>query len=45
MNSFRIVLNGYFGELELLPDRSFFSTWPEPYLFHDVTKAVASDKD
>jgi hypothetical protein len=41
VNSFRIVLNSYFGaNLELLPDRSFFSTWPEPYLFHDVTEAV-----
>jgi hypothetical protein len=46
VNSFRIVLNAYFGaKLELLADRSFFSTWPEPYLFHDVTDAVRSDKD
>ena len=43
VNSFRIVLNLFFGaNLEQLPDRSFFSTWPEPYLFHDVTEAVRS---
>jgi hypothetical protein len=46
VNSFRIVLNEYFGaKLGLLPDRSFFSTWPEPYLFHDVTDAVASGNE
>jgi len=38
INSFRVVLNTFFGaSLELLPDRSFFSTWPEPYHFVDVT--------
>jgi len=38
VNSFRVVLNTYFGaSLELLPDRSYFSTWPEPYHFVDVT--------
>ncbi len=43
VNSFRIVLNTYFGaSLDLLPDRSFFSTWTEPYMFHDVTAAVRS---
>ncbi len=46
VNSFRIVLNAFFSaRLELLPDRSFFSTWPEPYRFHDVTETVrSSDK-
>ena len=41
VNSFRVVLNTYFGaDLELLPDRSYFSTWPEPYKFIDVTDVV-----
>ena len=43
VNSFRVVLNTYFGSnLELLPDRSFFSTWPEPYHVHrrDRPRAV-----
>jgi hypothetical protein len=43
VNSFRIVLNTFFGaNLALLPDRSFFSTWPDPYLFIDVTDVVRS---
>ena len=38
VNSFRVVLNEYIrAHLELLPDRSFFSTWGEPYHFIDVT--------
>jgi hypothetical protein len=41
VNSFRVVLNTYFGaHLPLLRDRSFFSTWAEPYRFIDVTDAV-----
>jgi hypothetical protein len=41
VNSFRAVLNTFFGaSLEFLPDRSYFSTWPEPYNFIDVTAAV-----
>jgi hypothetical protein len=41
VNSYRVVLNSYFGaKLPLLPDRSFFSTWTEPYRFIDVTEAV-----
>src|SRR6185312_6606252 len=32
VNSFRVVLNTYFGaRLPLLPDRSDFSTWSDPY--------------
>jgi hypothetical protein len=43
VNSFRVVLNTFFGgRLELLPDRSYYSTWPEPYKFHDVTDLVRS---
>ena len=39
VNSFRVVLNTLFGaHLELLPDRSFYSTWGEPYQFIDVTE-------
>jgi hypothetical protein len=38
VNSFRVVLNTFFGaSLELLPDKSYFSTWPKPYNFVDVT--------
>lgn len=34
VNTFRIILGGYFGyDLPLLPDRSFYSTWDEPYRF------------
>ncbi len=41
VNSFRVVLNTYFGAgLELLPDRSYYSTWGEPYQFIDVTDKV-----
>ena len=41
VNSFRVVLNSFFGgTLDLLPDRSFFSTWSEPYQFIDVTESV-----
>ncbi|MHB1557432.1 MAG: hypothetical protein ACYC61_08125 [Isosphaeraceae bacterium] len=45
MNSFRVVLNTFFGaDLPLLPDRSYFSTWPEPYRFIDVTDAIRGDR-
>ncbi|MGO9468898.1 MAG: hypothetical protein ACLQVF_32625 [Isosphaeraceae bacterium] len=41
VNSFRVVLNTFFGtSLDLLPDKSYFSTWPEPYNFVDVTAKV-----
>jgi hypothetical protein len=43
VNSFRVVLNTFFGaRLPLLPDRSFFSTWQDPYKFIDVTEVVRS---
>jgi hypothetical protein len=42
VNSFRVVMNTFFGaSLDLLPDRSYFSTWKEPFQFHDVTAQVA----
>jgi hypothetical protein len=41
VNSFRVVLNTYFGaKADLLPDKSFFSTWDEPYHFIEVTDQV-----
>lgn len=43
VNTFRIVLNGYFGaDYDLLEDRSYFSTWERPYSFTDVTDKVLS---
>jgi hypothetical protein len=43
VNTFRAVLNRYFaGAYELLDDRSFFSTWKQPYSFLDVTEEVSS---
>ncbi len=43
VNSFRVVLNTLFGaRFEILPDRSNYSTWSEPYQFMDVTDAVCS---
>jgi hypothetical protein len=43
VNSFRVVLNTFFGaQLELLPDKSYFSTWGDPYKFIDVTEEVRS---
>jgi hypothetical protein len=46
VNSFRVILNAYFGaKLPFLPDRSFFSTWPEPYHFIDVTENVRTPAD
>jgi hypothetical protein len=37
VNTFRLVLNQYFGaDLPLLPDRSFYSTWDQPYQFIEV---------
>jgi hypothetical protein len=38
VNSFRVVLNYYFGQkLPLLPDKSYFTPWSHPYKFIDVT--------
>ena len=37
VNTFRIIFNQYFeAELELLEDKSFFSTWKQPYDFHPL---------
>jgi len=41
VNATRVLLNRVLGtSLPLLDDRSWFSTWPRPYLFHDVTAQV-----
>ena len=38
VNTFRLVLNHLFGySLERLPDRSYFSSWKDPYRFLPVT--------
>jgi hypothetical protein len=45
VNSFRVVFNTFFGaKLPLLPDKSFFSTWSDPYQFIDVTDSVRTDE-
>ena len=41
VNTFRLIFNEYLGtDLELLEDRSYFSTWDHPYQFIDVTDAI-----
>lgn len=41
VNSFRVILNEYFGtDLPLLADRSYFSTWDQPYDFIDITDKI-----
>jgi hypothetical protein len=46
VNSFRIIFNAYFGAgLDLLPDRSYYSTWDEPYNFIDVSDRVRLPSD
>jgi hypothetical protein len=43
VNSFRAVFNTSFGtRLPFLPDRSYFSTWGNPYRFFDVTDRVST---
>jgi hypothetical protein len=45
VNSFRVVFNAYFkAGLELLPDRSYYSTWDDPFLFTDVSPRVRSEQ-
>jgi hypothetical protein len=39
VNSFRLILNHYFGtDLELLEDKTYYSTFKKPYDFTDTTK-------
>ncbi|MBN2351736.1 MAG: hypothetical protein JXD23_04130 [Spirochaetales bacterium] len=38
VNTFRVVLNQYFkADLPLLEPRSYYSTWPRPFIFKDIT--------
>lgn len=42
VNSFRLIFNRYFGaDFEILPDRSYFSSYLTPYKFADVTDIVS----
>lgn len=37
VNTFRIILNQYFGHnLEILPDKSYYSTWDAPFQFTEI---------
>ena len=41
VNSFRVVSGQYFGaDTDLLDDRSFFSTYENPYRFEEVTEEI-----
>jgi hypothetical protein len=41
VNAMRALLNPVLGtRLPLLDDRAWFSTWPRPYVFDDVTAQV-----
>ena len=41
VNALRIVANLYLGfHLSLLPDRSYYSSWSQPYAFREVTEAI-----
>lgn len=43
VNSFRVVLNRYFGaDLEMLEDRNYFAGWLSPYQFTDVSDKINS---
>ncbi|MFN2184148.1 MAG: sulfatase-like hydrolase/transferase, partial [Anaerolineae bacterium] len=44
VNTFRLIFNAYLGtDLELLEDRSYYSTWAHPYRFVDVTDEVRAE--
>lgn len=41
VNTFRVILNEFFGtDMEMLPDRNFFSLWLTPFQLEDVTYEV-----
>jgi hypothetical protein len=43
VNSFRAVLDTFFAaQLEMLPDRTYFSNWREPPVMNDITDAAES---
>ncbi len=44
VNSFRVILNHYFGtDFELLEDRSYYTKWSAPYKLYDVTDLMNRD--
>ena len=44
VNTFRLIFNEYLGtSYDLLPDRSYFSTWSRPYRFVEVAATESSD--
>jgi hypothetical protein len=45
VNSFRLVFNSLFNaNLPLLPDKSYYTTWSEPYAFQDVDNKLLQNK-
>lgn len=41
VNTFRLIFNDYFNtDYEMLDDESYFSTWPQPYIFINVTDEI-----
>jgi hypothetical protein len=45
VNSFRVVLNTYFGtELPLVQDRAFYSTWARPFDMVEVTDSLLGSR-
>jgi hypothetical protein len=45
VNSFRVVLNNYFGtHLDYLPNENYYSTWGDPFEFIRVTDRVSGDR-
>jgi len=44
VNTFRLIFNRYLGtDYQLLDDRSYFSTWPQPFNFYDVTDDLKAE--
>ena len=44
VNSFRVILNQYLGtELDLLPDRHYFTILTHPYRFIDITDKLSAE--
>jgi hypothetical protein len=45
VNTFRVVLNQFFGaQLEMLPEKNYYSTWTSPFDFIEVTDRVRERK-
>ncbi|GJL64396.1 MAG: hypothetical protein NPIRA04_30500 [Nitrospirales bacterium] len=41
VNTFRLVFNAYFGtDFKILENKSYYSTWENPYKFVDITEQV-----